>query len=181
MKVSVLASGSRGNCTLVHSDTTAILIDMGISTRKLKQALSQIHLDIKDLDAVFITHEHIDHVRGLKTFTKNYAIPIYSKANTLKQLTSMNTACFQALNQENVNIGNLSVCDFSISHDAVDPIGFNVFRQNSTGKTIEKFTLATDLGFVSETVKMALDGSDIMVLEANHDVNLLQNGQYPWS
>lgn len=181
MQVSVLASGSRGNCTLIHSENTAILIDMGISARKLKQALSTLHLDIADLNAVFITHEHIDHVRGLKTFTKNYDIPIYSRANTLKQLTSVNQTRFQAINQQNIQIGNLAICDFSISHDAVDPIGFNVFKQSSTGKMLKKFTLATDLGFVSEPVKTALEGSDIIVLEANHDVNLLQNGQYPWS
>lgn len=86
MNISVLASGSRGNCTLIYDDNNAILIDMGISTRKLKQALAQLHLNIEDLDAIFITHEHIDHIRGLKTLTKNYNVPIYSKTATLKQI-----------------------------------------------------------------------------------------------
>lgn len=79
MNISVLASGSRGNCTLIHDDNNAILIDMGISTRKLKQALAQLHLNIEDLDAIFITHEHIDHIRGLKTLTKIIMCPFIAK------------------------------------------------------------------------------------------------------
>lgn len=79
MNISVLASGSRGNCTLIYDDNNAILIDMGISTRKLKQALAQLHLNIEDLDAIFITHEHIDHIRGLKTLTKIIMCPFIAK------------------------------------------------------------------------------------------------------
>lgn len=79
MNISVLASGSRGNCTLIHDDNNAVLIDMGISTRKLKQALAQLHLNIEDLDAIFITHEHIDHIRGLKTLTKIIMCPFIAK------------------------------------------------------------------------------------------------------
>lgn len=79
MNISVLASGSRGNCTLIHDDNNAILIDMGISTRKLKQSLAQLHLNIEDLDAIFITHEHIDHIRGLKTLTKIIMCPFIAK------------------------------------------------------------------------------------------------------
>ena len=164
MNISVLASGSRGNCTLIYDDNNAILIDMGISTRKLKQALAQLHLNIEDLDAIFITHEHIDHIRGLKTLTKNYNVPIYSKTATLKQIaitqkfTDINLKNCQALTTNNINKDNAK-----------------------TKKFTEKITLATDLGFVSETVQSALENSDILVLEANHDLKLLQNGQYPWS
>lgn len=187
MQISILASGSRGNCTLIYNEHTAILIDMGISTRKLKQSLAKIHLDINDLNAVFITHEHIDHIRGLKTFTKNYQIPIFSKTATLKQIiTSQNfdknqlTNC-KALPNEKLSIQNLDILSFPISHDAIDPVGYNIFNKNSSNKINEKITLATDLGFVNETVKQALDASDKLIIEANHDINMLQNGQYPWS
>lgn len=188
MNISVLASGSRGNCTLIHDDNNAILIDMGISTRKLKQALAQLHLNIEDLDGIFITHEHIDHICGLKTLTKNYSLPIYSKINTLKQIastqkfTDINLKHFHPLLSDDINIGNLNINAFATSHDAIDPVGYNISKYSSTTKKVtEKITLATDLGFVSETVQNALENSNTIILEANHDLKLLQNGQYPWS
>lgn len=178
MQVSVLASGSKGNCTLIHDDSTAILIDVGISTRRIKQKLSELHLDIRDISSILITHEHIDHIRGLKTLSKNYSIPIYSKLNTLKAIPFIHDIapnnCHILPNNE-FNIGNLIVNSFNISHDAIEPVGYNIQTKHA------KITLATDLGFATDTVRKALDNSDILVLEANHDINLLQNGSYPWN
>lgn len=82
---------------------------------------------------------------------------------------------------EKLSIQNLDILSFPISHDAIDPVGYNIFNKNSSNKINEKITLATDLGFVNETVKQALDASDKLIIEANHDINMLQNGQYPWS
>ena len=182
MQISVLASGSKGNCLLIAAENTALLIDAGISTRKIKQELASFGMDITDLDGILITHEHSDHVRGLKTLVKNYRIPIYSKANTFKAMPSImqnasDINCFQALpnKKEQLSIGNFKINYFATSHDAVDSVGYSIKTKDDF-----KFTLATDLGFVSEEVKASLDNSNIIVLEANHDINLLQNGTYPW-
>ncbi len=178
MQVSVLASGSKGNCVLVREKNTAVLIDIGISTRKVKKELEKLHMDVKDLDGILITHEHIDHIRGLKTLVKNYQIPIYTRAKTFKAmpfLHDLSISCCNPLFNDELKIGNLNIEHFSISHDAADPVGYTIKTEN------RKFTLATDLGFVSDVVKQALDNSDMIVLEANHDTNMLQNGVYPWS
>lgn len=179
MQISVLASGSKGNCLLVRDNNTAVLIDAGISARKIKKELLALHMDIKDLSGILITHEHIDHIRGLKTLNKNYAVPIYSRAATFKAMpffSELALDCCHSLSNDILKIGNLTIEHFNISHDAADPVGYSI----KTAKQKQKFTLATDLGFVTESVKNALDNSDVIVLEANHDVNLLQNGPYPW-
>lgn len=178
MQISVLASGSKGNCTLIQADNTAILIDAGISARRIKQKLSEVHLDIRDISCILITHEHIDHIRGLKTLSKNCRIPIYSKLNTFKAVSFINDIppeCCRLLPNGDFSVGNLNISSFAVSHDAADPVGFKIRTKQAD------ITLATDLGFATDTVKRALDYSDILILEANHDINLLQNGAYPWN
>lgn len=178
MQISVLASGSKGNCSLIQADDTAILIDVGISARRIKQKLSELHLDMTDISCILITHEHIDHIRGLKTLSKNYHIPIYSKLNTFKSISFIKDIppeCCHVLPNGEFTVGNLNISNFSISHDAADPVGYKVKTKDAN------ITLATDLGFATDTVKKALDNSDILILEANHDINLLQNGSYPWN
>ena len=177
MQISVLASGSKGNCTLIRDDDTAVLIDAGISARRIQQKLSELHLDIRDISSILITHEHIDHIRGLKTLSKNYQIPLYAKLNTFKAMPFIRdipTECCRALPDSSFTVGSLTVNSFTVPHDAAEPVGYNI--QTKQGK----ITLATDLGFATDAVQQALDGSDILVLEANHDINLLQNGAYPW-
>lgn len=178
MQISVLASGSKGNCTLIHDGDTAILIDAGISARRIKQKLSELHLDMRDISSILITHEHIDHIRGLKTLSKNYQIPLYSKLNTFKAMPFIHDIppqCCHVLPESNFTIGNMTVNSFAVSHDAAEPVGYNIQTKHL------KITLATDLGFATDTVHKAMDCSDILILEANHDINLLQNGTYPWN
>ena len=190
MELCSIASGSSGNCICVGSDDCHVLIDAGISGKRIENGLNSIDLKTADMQGILITHEHIDHIRGLKTLTKNYNVPIYSKTATLKQIaitqkfTDINLKNCQALTTNNIDIGNLAIKIFNISHDAIDPVGYTISKYKDNAKTkkfTEKITLATDLGFVSETVQSALENSDILVLEANHDLKLLQNGQYPWS
>jgi phosphoribosyl 1,2-cyclic phosphodiesterase len=125
---------------------------------------------------VLITHEHRDHVNGLQTLLKKYKLPAYARANTWQSMycrAMLPDECCRIL-PDSLDIGKVKVEPFGISHDAADPVGFRLYAGNT------KVSVATDLGFVTPTVKEALSLSDVLVLEANHDVDLLQNGSYPW-
>lgn len=176
MQVHVLASGSTGNAVYLNFGETNILVDAGISTRRIKQGLAAVGTDIAKLDAVLVTHEHRDHINGLPTLTKKYRIPVYSRQATLDNMfcrSALPDECCCTL-EDSLDIGAVKIEPFSISHDAADPVGFNLFNGDI------KCSVATDLGFATETVKKALSLSDIMVLEANHDIDMLKNGAYPW-
>lgn len=176
MKVHVLASGSTGNAIFLDFKHTKILVDAGISTRRIKNSLSELGTSIEELDGVFITHEHRDHVSGLGTMTKKYNLPVYASMNTWQAMYCRDVIpaqCCKVL-PESLEIGQITVEPFSISHDAADPVGFSFYSGDM------KCSVVTDLGFVTETVKKAIALSDVLVLESNHDVDMLQNGAYPW-
>jgi phosphoribosyl 1,2-cyclic phosphodiesterase len=178
MKVHILASGSKGNAAYAEIDGVRLIVDVGISARRLKEKLSEIEVAPESLDGILITHEHRDHINGLATFCKNYSVPIYSRAATFAAMY-----CYDKLPQENLqaikdsfSVKNLHIEAFNISHDAADPVGYNIYSRSG-----KKFTLATDLGFVTSSVQAAIDNTDVLVLEANHDINMLKRGSYPFS
>lgn len=176
MQIHVLASGSTGNATFIEMDKTKLLVDAGISTKRIKQSLDTIGVNVEELDGVLITHEHRDHVNGLKTLLKKYHLPAYARPDTWQSMycrAELPDECCRLL-PDSLDIGKVKVEPFSISHDAADPVGFRL----QAGKT--KVCVATDLGFVTPTVKAALALSDVLVLESNHDVDMLKNGNYPW-
>lgn len=176
MQVAVLASGSKGNCTFVELEGVKVLIDAGISARRIKQELADIGQDIDQLDAVFITHEHGDHVKGLPTLTKRYKVPVYSRPDTFRSMScyrDLEPECIHAIGDK-LRLGRVLIKAFSISHDAADPVGYSII-----GST--KCTVATDMGYVGDDIQAALEGAQVAVLEANHDVEMLKNGTYPWS
>ncbi|SMD10433.1 MBL fold metallo-hydrolase [Sporomusa malonica] len=176
MQIQVLASGSTGNAIFIEIDNTKLLVDAGISARRIKQSLDNIGTKVEDLDGVFITHEHRDHVSGLQTLLKKYRLPAYARPDTWQSMycrTSLPDECCKTL-PDSLDIGKVKVEPFSISHDAADPVGFRLQAGNT------KVCVATDLGFVTPTVKDALALSDVLVLESNHDVDMLKNGSYPW-
>ncbi len=176
MQIHVLASGSTGNATYIEMENTKLLVDAGISARRIKQSLEKIGTKVEDIDGVLITHEHRDHVNGLTTLLKKYNLPAYAQPDTWRSMYCrelLPDVCCKALT-DSFNIGRVKVEPFSISHDAADPVGFRLYA----GST--KVSVATDLGFVTPTVKEALALSDVMVLESNHDVDMLKNGSYPW-
>ncbi|SCM82842.1 Metal-dependent hydrolase of the beta-lactamase superfamily I [uncultured Sporomusa sp.] len=176
MQIHVLASGSTGNATYIEMENTKLLVDAGISARRIKQSLDKIGTKIEDIDGVLITHEHRDHVNGLTTLLKKYNLPTYTQPDTWQAMYCRNAlpeTCCKLLS-DSFTIGKVKIEPFSISHDAADPVGFRLYAGSS------KVCVATDLGFVTPTVKAALALSDAVVLEANHDVDMLKNGSYPW-
>ncbi|WP_425059104.1 Putative metallo-hydrolase YycJ [Sporomusa carbonis] len=176
MQIHVLASGSTGNAIFVDMDDTKILIDAGISARRIKQSLDAIGAKIEDIDGVLVTHEHRDHVNGLPTLLKKYRLPAYACPDTWQAMycrAELPDDCCLSL-ADSLDIGKIKVEPFSISHDAADPVGFRLYAGGN------KVSIATDLGFVTPTVKGALALSDVLVLESNHDIDMLKNGKYPW-
>ena len=176
MQVVVLASGSRGNAVYVEMGGARFLIDAGISARRIRQGLAAEGVEVRTLDGVLLTHEHRDHVAGLRTLLAECRLPVFSRQATLAQLGSAGSAlpaeCLHAV-ADGFTLAGVHVEPFSISHDAADPVGWRI-------EGAERFTLATDLGFVTDTVQAAIEGADVLVLEANHDAQLLQGGAYPW-
>lgn len=176
MQVHVLASGSTGNAIFLDFNHTKILVDAGISTRRIKNSLAELGTSIEELDGVVITHEHRDHVSGLATMTKKYNVPVYASMNTWSAMYCRDVipdSCCKGLPSV-LEIGQVRVEPFNISHDAADPVGFRFYHEN------HKCSVVTDLGFVTETVKKAIALSDILVLESNHDIEMLEKGAYPW-
>lgn len=178
-KVAMLASGSKGNSALISTDSQRFLVDMGISCRALVGRLKEVDCQPQDLSGIFITHEHIDHIKGLVTFLKKYQVPVYSSEKTwraiLNKYSNLERRSLQIISS-NVICGDVEIRSFPIPHDAIDPYGY-VFTQRSTG---ERCTYLTDAGFPTDLVREAADGASTLILEANHDLEMLKNGSYPY-
>jgi len=176
MQVTVLASGSKGNATFVALDGVRLLIDAGISATRIKRGLAALGVEAADLDGVLLTHEHRDHIAGLPTLEKWYHLPLYSRAATLASLgcrRELPPECLHPL-AGSLTVGGVQVIPFSTSHDAADPVGYRICGS-------ECCAVATDLGFVTQDVQAGIEGADTLVLEANHDPEMLRQGSYPWT
>ena len=182
MRVSILASGSAGNLTLLETERTRILVDAGLSKRETLARLAAAGTDIGRLDAVLITHEHADHCNGLPQVLGIWKAPLYVTEPTMAQLQRNLPETFgrRLRGVESIQagqrfaIGDIDVHAFAIPHDAADPIGFT-FRTNGT-----KVAICTDLGYMPELVKFHLRATDCLILESNHDLDMLKVGPYPW-
>ena len=172
-----LISGSSGNATFISDGHTHILTDCGMSGARLKDALKKIGITPESLSAVLITHEHIDHVRGIGVIARRYGLPVYATEKTLSALDCgpINENLLCAIKpDEDFEIGSIGIRPFSIPHDAADPVGYNYFAEN------EKYSLATDIGHMNQYIFDHLTGSKAVLLESNHDVEMLQFGSYPY-
>lgn len=179
LTVATLASGSSGNCLLVSGGATHILIDAGISCLRITTRLSSLGVDPRALSAVLVTHDHSDHICGLATLLKRLPqLQIYASAGTCLRLTERVGLPAQRILPipagSHFRIGDLYCHSFSTPHDAPDSVGYTVEREDC------RMALATDLGHVTDTVRHAVLGSQLVVVEANHDIPLLHSGPYPY-
>ncbi len=178
MRFSVLGSGSKGNCTYVESGPAAILIDAGFSGIETKRRLESIGIDISTISAILVTHEHGDHTKGVGILSRKYQIPVLANAKTKKaagQHLEKLYAYQEFKTGTSLQFQNLTIHPFSINHDTADPVGFTVSNHNST------LGYCTDTGMVSRLIHHRLSQCNGLILECNHDLNMLKNGPYPIS
>jgi phosphoribosyl 1,2-cyclic phosphodiesterase len=179
LKFCVLASGSSGNSSLVATSRTRLLIDAGLGVRDLMQRLLSAGESLDTLDAILITHEHSDHVAGLCRLLRKvgHRIPVYITQRTAPAIDWEN--CEPVLERfqagSSFMIGDIAIDSFTIPHDAIDPVGFT-FRAEGV-----KIGIATDLGYIPDSIKYHLRSTDVLLLESNHDIEMLKVGPYPWS
>ena len=176
MNIKVFASGSGGNCMLLSERDTHILIDAGISMRRLQQSLRAHDLEIEDIGGVLITHEHSDHVSGLKMLLKHYDLPLYAPHTVAARLCGMLPDAEETMHiivpGEEFRVGAFCVRAFQTPHDTDESVGYRV-----EGRGV--FALATDMGHVTDEILEGLTGADTVLIESNHDLDMLYNGPYP--
>ena len=174
----MLASGSSGNCALVCCGGTRLLLDAGISARRITTALKGLGVDPASLGGVLVTHEHSDHISGLATLTKQLGLPVYATAPTLRQLCYripfLERLCRDFAPGDGFPVGELWVTSFPTSHDAACSVGYTLAGDGS------KLASATDLGRLTPEVLNAVRGCDLLVCESNHDVDWVRSGPYPY-
>lgn len=181
MRLCSIASGSSGNCIYVGSDATHLLVDVGISGKRTEAGLNSLGITGADLDGILITHEHADHISGLGVMARKYDVPIYATAGTIEAILSISSvgkideSLFHEVQADKkLVIKDLTVNPMTISHDAAQPVAYRIIYGN------KKVGICTDLGVYNDYTVECLKGMDAVLLEANHDVNMLQVGPYPY-
>lgn len=171
-----LASGSRGNALYIGTKKTKLLVDCGLSAKNIKDRLAHINVDIAELQAIIITHEHGDHIQGLKVLASKYGIPVYANNETAKAIArSFDTRPkFKIFTTGDAfTIEDIEIKPFRVMHDAADPVAFTLQTDSF------KIGICTDLGFVTKTVENQLKGCDLLYVEANHEPELVMNSKRP--
>lgn len=181
MNLCSIASGSGGNCTFVGSTQTKLLVDAGISGKRIENGLNNIEVSPQDIQGVLITHEHADHIQGVGVLARRYGTPIYGTAETINSILKINSIgripeelLHYVVPDQTFQINDITVEPFSTSHDASNPVCYT-FQADG-----HKIGMATDLGKYDDYIIAKLAGAEILLLEANHDVNMLMVGGYPY-
>jgi len=177
VKICLLASGSKGNSIYVESRNTALIIDQGISHKELEKRMVLRGIDSKKIKGILVTHEHFDHITGVGITSRYLGVPIYATSGSLikmEKILNGNEKLIPIESGVSFTIGPMEIHPFSISHDALDPVQYCILSGS------KKITIVTDLGFVSTLVAQRIKDSDLLVIEANHDMEMLINGSYSW-
>ncbi|MCI7240061.1 MBL fold metallo-hydrolase [Aerococcus suis] len=180
MRVSMLSSSSKGNSTYIETPKRKILVDAGFSGKQMQQKLAKIGRDIRDVDSIFVTHEHSDHIKGLGVLARKYDVNLYANEDTW-QAIGQKCGVIDPLQKnviergERLTLGDIDIQSFGVSHDAADP-QFYAFQKDG-----RQFTILTDTGYVSDKLRGLLRNSDVFLIESNHDLDMLRMGRYPWS
>ena len=175
-----LYRGSSGNSLFVQTENTRILIDAGVSSKKIEEGLKSIDVEPSSIDAILVTHEHSDHIQGLGTFSKKFDTPIYANQETIDnmqnqilKISEKNIKKFKVADK--FSIGDIDIKSFSIPHDAANPCGFNIFKEN------KKLSIATDIGHMDNKLIKNLEDSLFILLESNYDSEIIKYSRYPYS
>lgn len=175
-----LYSGSSGNSLFVESENTKILIDAGMSCKKIEEALTSLDKELSSIDAILVTHEHSDHIKGISTISRKFDIPVFATKETFDamptQTEKLNEKNIQYFNiSEKFSIKDLEILPFSIPHDAANPCGFNISKDNE-----HQLSIATDIGHMTKSILKHLEGSEFILLESNYDKEVLRCCSYPY-
>ncbi|VYU65719.1 MBL fold metallo-hydrolase [Clostridium tertium] len=180
MKFCPLYSGSSGNSIFIASDNAKVLIDAGLPGKKIDEALKNIGEDPSKIDGIFVTHEHSDHIKGIGVLSRKYDIPIFTNADTwsamegsIGKIKEHNIKIMDR--RSTISIKDIDVISFNIPHDAVAPVGYTI---HSNGK---KASVTTDFGIYTEEIRDNIKDSEVILLESNHDINMLKFGPYPYA
>ena len=171
-----LVSGSSGNCQVVSDGRTTLLIDCGLSASRLSDLLSSVGVSPNDLSAMLITHEHSDHIKGAGVVSRKYGLPVFATCGTLDAMANCGIPeeNMRQISPDNTfEIGSIALRAFSIPHDAASPVGYSFFLRNT------KLSVATDIGYMNSYILDNIKDSSAVILESNHDLDMLKNGRYP--
>ncbi|MDB8794001.1 MBL fold metallo-hydrolase [Romboutsia sp. 1001216sp1] len=180
LKYCSIGSGSSGNCHYIEYKDTGILVDAGLSGKRITTGLDDIGINMENIKGIFITHEHSDHIKGAGIMSRKYNIPIFANVKTwcamkdkLGNIESNNMKVFE--NDKTYSLGDVVIRPFSIPHDASDAVGYNFYTGN------DKMSIATDIGYIDDNIRRHLYKSKLVILESNYDPNMLMMGSYPYS
>jgi len=179
LKFCSLSSGSSGNCQYIETEKTRLIVDAGLSGRQIEFFLKSIGVDPRTLDGILVTHEHMDHIKGVGILSRRYDLPIYANQNTwiemerfIGEVKEKNIKIFDT--DKHFSIKDIDIHPIKVFHDAREPVGYIFYYKKL------KISMVTDTGYVSDPIKSSIKGSNLYLLESNHDIDMLKNGSYPW-